>query len=183
MKIQIGGMNKEKYLAAFKKDDIHVSDWAKDLISKIEFQKEKETFDVEIVTVAELGFPDGATRQNIYEQAKEKGYDLLPAEAALAFRLAYKEKELFHWNLIGTEPIAHSDGDPGLLRADRGADGRWLYAYYGSPDGGWGGDGGFAFAVSKHPQSLDAPILSTDLDAFILRISALEKRLDKYNLI
>lgn len=179
MKIQIGGMNKEKYLTAFKKADIHVSDWAKELISKIEFQKKKETFDVEIVTVAGLGFPDGASRKDIYDRAKEKGYSLLPAEAALAFRLAYKEKELFHWNLIGTEPITDSGGDPDLLYASRYVDGRWLDADDGDPGGRWDGGGGFAFAVSKHPQPLDTPILRTDLDALALRISALESDMEK----
>lgn len=178
LKIQIGGMNEEKYLTAFEEADIYVSDWAKDLISKIEFQKEKETLDVEIVTMGELGFPEGASRKDIYERAKEKGYGLLPAEVALAFRLAYKESKLYQWNLIGIEPISVSDGGQRVFFVAHDDDGLWLDGSDGGPGSMWGPGDRWVFARRKY-QKLDATIFSTDLDTLTLRISSLESDMEK----
>ncbi|RNJ51394.1 hypothetical protein [Methylocystis hirsuta] len=46
------------------------------------------------------------------------------------------------------DPIKDSDGDPLVLSADRGGDGRWLDARWDLPDIYWRGDGAFAFLVS-----------------------------------
>lgn len=158
MKIQIGDMNEEKYFTAFEEADIYVSDWVKDLISKIEFQKEKETLDVEIVTMGELGFPEGASRKDIYERAKEKGYGLLPAEVALAFRLAYKESKPYQWNLIGIEPISGSDGGQNAVGVVRYGDGQWLSAHDGSATCFWDAEYRWVFSKKKqYPPALTTP--------------------------
>ena len=53
------------------------------------------------------------------------------------------------WIVAMHEPIKDSDGDPGLLIADRRGDGQWLGAAYGSPGNGWLREGGFAFVASQ----------------------------------
>ena len=59
------------------------------------------------------------------------------------------------------EPIKDSGGGPLLLDSGRSDGGRWLDADYGGPGGGWGDDGGFAFAV---------PQLSSFLSLFLGRV-------------
>ena len=44
--------------------------------------------------------------------------------------------------------LAHSDGNPNLLSANRDDDGHWLNAYYDNPDNRWDRESGFAFSVS-----------------------------------
>lgn len=144
MKITIGH-TKKYYLDAFKKQDINVSDWAKDLIDKIEFSGKKKTLEVEIVTVGDLGL--GYSRlKTVYQVAKEKGYDLLPAEAGLAFRLAYKEKG---WITVGMEPITDSDGYLNVFAVMHHDDGRWLASDCSLPDDVWDADFRFVFYKSS----------------------------------
>lgn len=45
------------------------------------------------------------------------------------------------------DPIKDSDGGPGVLDADRGGDGRWVYAYWDDPGRQWSDGGAFAFPV------------------------------------
>jgi hypothetical protein len=75
------------------------------------------------------------------------------AELACLIREKFTDKEIEAMGLsyIVTmhELINDSVGDPALLLADRGDDGRWLRAYYGRPDGRWFRAYGFAFAVSQ----------------------------------
>ena len=48
------------------------------------------------------------------------------------------------------DDILHiSDGDLGLLNANRDDDGRWLNAYYDNPDNRFNRENGFAFVVSQ----------------------------------
>jgi len=49
------------------------------------------------------------------------------------------------WLITMHDPIKDADGDPGLLGVRRNGDGRWLGAYYDSPDDGWVRDCGFVF--------------------------------------
>lgn len=137
MTITIGGMSEEKYLAAFKKADIKVSDWARDLMGKIKYRKKKETIEVETVSVKDLGFDTSTDRNRIYEKAQEKGYGILPAEVALAYRLAYTDQPMSEWILAAMEPIADSDGDLSVFNVARDEDGQWLNTNYVDPDDWW----------------------------------------------
>ncbi len=75
------------------------------------------------------------------------------AELACLIRLKFTDKEIEAmglWYIVAMhEPINDSGGVPGLLYADRGGDGRWLYACVERPLGRWDRDYGFAFAVSQ----------------------------------
>lgn len=75
------------------------------------------------------------------------------AELACLIREKFTDKEIedmgLVWIVVMHEPINDSDGDPRLLGADRGGDGRRLYAFYGRSDRRWRREYGFAFAVSQ----------------------------------
>ena len=177
--ITIGGMSKEKYLAAFKKADIDVSDYAKDLMSKVEYQKKIQKLEIEIISVADLGFTTWTTRDAIYARAKEKGYDIILAEVGFALRLAYADQPLNDWIYMGMEPITVSDGDPSVFYLERVGDGLWLDSYWAEPGYEWDPDDEFAFRLRKYSSSeTETPTSSSD-PLILKRLDALEKRMDK----
>jgi hypothetical protein len=86
------------------------------------------------VTVAELGFKDGARRDAIYARAIELGLELCPAEVGPALRLAYSENS---WILVGMEPITGSGGCLVVFSVYTDNDERWLSSHYGHSDRVW----------------------------------------------
>ena len=137
--IEIGGKSKKQYLASFKKESIFVSDYAKELIEKVEFQKKKEKINLVKMSVKDLGFTGYPTTTEIYTKAREKGLELLPAEAGLALRLAYKDQPISDYFWVGTEPISGSGGRPGVFYVLRVAGGeRWLDSFCAFPAYRWG---------------------------------------------
>ena len=118
---------------------INVSNWANDILGKVEVASEPQEVNLVIATVAELGFPDGATREQIYTRALELGLELCPAEVGPALRLQYADQPEGEWLRIAMEPIAHSDGHLRVFRVAPGSDGLWLYGHNGHPGSFWDG--------------------------------------------
>lgn len=98
----------------------------------------KETeIDLVLVTVAELGFKRGATRQDIYKRAEELGLELCPIEVAPQLRLQYKDQPYGKWALVATPSItdvnrslkvfamAHDENDLRLSSTHGGLDRFW----------------------------------------------------------
>ncbi|NQU84038.1 MAG: hypothetical protein HQ536_05000, partial [Parcubacteria group bacterium] len=83
----------DDFCRAFKENGCCVSDWALDILKKPAFTvvSQPTTIDLVVRSVAELGFPDGATRKEIYERAAKLGLELCPAEVGPQFRLQYKD--------------------------------------------------------------------------------------------
>ncbi|MEI6346222.1 MAG: hypothetical protein WCO79_03245 [bacterium] len=132
--------------AKFKEKAIYLTDYGKDLLSKTEFSKTNESYQLVRFTVGELGFPSGATTDEIYAKAKTLGLDLCPAEVGPQLRLAYSGGE---WMLIAMKQILDRSGDPDVFRLDSGGDGLELGALYADPDGRWGADSYFVFCLRK----------------------------------
>lgn len=130
----------------------NISDWSKDIMFKPEFtlSKEKKDVDLVILSVKELGFPDGATRQQIFDKAQSIGLELCPAEVGPQLRLQYTDQPKGEWLLIAMNPIKDSDGDPNVffvLRHDDGS--RWLHAYYDFPGHVWYPASRWVFSARK----------------------------------
>jgi hypothetical protein len=151
IKLGTGHQTADDFRKALKKAGCRIGDWANDLLGKPAFTAATEETEVNLVniSVAELGFPNGATRKEIYEKAKELGLELCPAEVGPQLRLQYKDQPNGEWLLIGMEPITASDGDLEVFDVGRGDDGRWLFSLYGHPDYFWSGDSRWAFVLSK----------------------------------
>jgi hypothetical protein len=122
-----------------------VSHWAADILKKIQLSEVQEEFDLVIVSVAELGFKNDTTREQIYARAEELGLKLCPAEVGPALRLTYKDQPMNEWLLIGMEPICDSNDDLDVFKMARGEDGMWLHTAYGGPDGYWSSNRRFVF--------------------------------------
>ncbi len=116
-----------------------IGDWASDILKRTPIAPEPLELDLILVTVADLGFPEGATRENIYEKAAQLGLTLCPAEVGPALRLDYAAQPKGEWILVGMEPIADSRGYLEVFDVDHGDSGRWLRSDYGYPDDFWHG--------------------------------------------
>jgi len=139
--IQLGlHQSADEYRKAIKSSGMRISDYVNDLLNNPAFTVMLKKCEVKLVmlTVAELGFPNGATSQEIYDKAKKRGSDLCPAEVGPALRLAYEDQPNGEWVIVAMEPITDSDGFLGVFGVGHDGDGRWLRTLYGSPGARWG---------------------------------------------
>lgn len=127
----------EAMLAALDAADCRATDWARDILAKTSFAQELQTLELVSVTVEGLGFPQGATRKEIYDAAVAAGLRLCPAEVGPALREQYADQLMDEWRLIAMDPITDSGGHLGVFNVERSAGGRWLNADRGHPDSRW----------------------------------------------
>ncbi len=111
--------------------------------------KPREEIKLVRLTVADLGFPNGATTQQIFNRATELGLDLCPPEVGPYYRLQYIDQPMGEWVRIGMKPIAASDGIERVFRL--GPDGveSWLRSYWARPDDLWDAGRQFVFSLRK----------------------------------
>jgi len=112
--IEIGAKTREELKEELKAKNIYVLDWAKDLLDSKDFKTSKNIEKEKLIrlTVKDLGFPSGATTDEIYKRGQELGLELCPAEIGPQLRLQYSGKELL---LIAMKPIIDRDGDPSVF--------------------------------------------------------------------
>lgn len=120
------------------------SDWAKDILYKIKPLNKKEKVNLVSFSVAQLGFPGGATLEQIYNKAKEFDLELCPAQVGPELRLVYKDQPMNEWLIIAMDPIFDRAGGPDLFCVGRDGAESWLRAFGGELSDGW--DGGYRFA-------------------------------------
>ena len=139
------------YLSALGRAKISVSFCAKDILSKQKFTvSEIETeVDVAIVTVAKLGFKNGAQYGEICARAKELGLNLCPAEVGPSLRLAFEETVIEIWRHIAMEAVIDSGGYQYVFSLGSNGYDSWLSTRYGRPDLFWDSDSRFVFVLCK----------------------------------
>lgn len=149
--IKIGGKTKDQLKQELEnRKDVWFGDWAKDIMDKPDFEKSlsSEISEQNLVrlTVAEMGFLNGATTEEIYKRADELGLDLCPAEVGPQLRLQSDIKE---YTLIGMKQIVGSSGYPRVFDLGSGDARLGLGADGARPGYGWGGDGHWVFSIRK----------------------------------
>lgn len=164
---------KTKSVAQLKKEGIAVSSWAEELSARLP-KPPKEDVEMEIVSLAELGFTEAASLQDILKAGRKAG--LLPcAHLGPNFPFEVLQPNEYIW--IAMEPIVVSGGWPDVFQVLRGAGGRWLFADDAAPDDRWYPDDRFAFR-----KSLVSDTQPSDLGALALRLSRVEEILRFHNL-
>ena len=154
IKLGTGLKTADDFHKSFKDNGFRIGDWGvNDILGKPAFTvaTEETELDLVVVSVAELGFKNGATSEQIYARAKELGLDLCPAEVGPQLRLQYKDQPNGEWLIVAMEPITVSDGDLKLLfivrrRSDSDL---WLSSYHAEPGRVWSADGRFVFSRRK----------------------------------
>lgn len=121
------------------------TNYAKDLLTKTEFSKQKEKYELVRFTVSELGLTN-ATTDDIYKKAEELGLELCPAEVGPQLRLQYESGE---WMRIAMNQITDRDGTAFVFALDADGAERGLFADTASPDKGWGGVYRFVFRFRR----------------------------------
>lgn len=121
------------------------NEYTEDLLDKTEYSKESKTYKLVQFTVGQLGFPQGATTDQIYAKAEELGLKLCPAEVGPQLRLSYSGKD---WKFIAMKQISDRSGDPFVFRLYSGASKLRLLANYAHPSRRWDSDVQFVFLAS-----------------------------------
>lgn len=124
------------------------SNYAKDLLTKTEFSKQKEKYELVRFTVSELGLKN-VTTDEIYKRAEELGLELCPAEVGPHLRFAYDGNE---WMYIAMRQIASRGGVLRVFYLSSGGAGRRLDAGAAGPRGKWDDDGRFVFRFRRPAQ-------------------------------
>lgn len=152
IKLGTGLVTADDFRQALKKAGHRISDWANDILGKRAFQaadKEMKVVDLVVVSMKELGFPKGATRQDIYRKAQEMGLMLCPPEVGPQLRLQYPDQPNNEWLLIGMEPITDSDGYLRVFYVGRDVSDSWLGGRYSYADSFWDGGNRWVFLRRK----------------------------------
>ena len=154
IKLGTGIKDANGFRQAIKNAEMRISDWANDIIGKPEFVVIAGEMEVDLVkvTVGELGFKDGARRDQIYDRVKELGLEICPPEVGPQLRLQYKDQPLDEWILIGMEPIRSSGGVLGVFGVEHNDVGFWLGGDYGGPDDVWRTDCQWVFVRPRKCQ-------------------------------
>ncbi len=139
----------EKMVEALEAQGFKLSDWARDILTKVSLTPVTVELELVRVSVAELGFPKGATRQEIYDRAATHGLVPVPSEVGPQLRLQYADQPPGEWLRIAMDPIAVSDGDLRVFCVEHGDGGRWLRACSGHPAYRWNPDNVWVFARRK----------------------------------
>jgi len=82
IKLGTGLKTADDFREALKDGGFRIGDWANDILGKPAFKAavEETEIDLVVVSVAELGFKKGATREDIYKRAQELGLEVCPSE-------------------------------------------------------------------------------------------------------
>ena len=138
-----------EYRKALKANGYRIGDYANQILNQVKVGGTEVQINLVLTTVAELGFKNGATRQQIYDRAKELGLELCPAEVGPALRLVYQDQPYEEWLRIAMEPISVSDGYLEVFGVGCGHVGRWLYSFYGDPVYFWGAGSRWVFVAPR----------------------------------
>lgn len=145
--IAIGGKNAKELERDLAEKGYKTSDLAKKMMESEDFKplKKAEKLDLVVLSVKDLGFPEGATGQKIYEQAQKLGLEIVPAEVGPQLRLQYEDQPMGEWFSIGMEPLAVS-GYLGVLHVNHSVNGRWLNYGNGYPGDHWASSDRWVFS-------------------------------------
>lgn len=136
--------NADDFRRDFTAGGFRIGNWGNDILGKHAFKVSDTEMQVDLVnvSVAELGFKDGATFKDACERAISLGLELCPNEVGPQLRRQYKDQPKGEWLRIAMKPIADSDGHLFVFYVERDDDGLWLR-------GGSGGPGHFLFGGSR----------------------------------
>lgn len=151
--VESDGTTGEEWIKRLEKKGFRIGDYAKSVLHSPDF-KPTSGVTTEIAVLKGVLFEDNnRITKKIRAFAAERKLEASNAEVACLIREAFSDEEIeamgLVWIIAIHEPIEDSDGDPGLLGANRGDGGCWLRACYNKSDRGWRRDDGFAFAVSQ----------------------------------
>ena len=147
------GTTGSEWIKRLEKKGFRVGDYAKSVLKSDDFKPTNGVTTEIAVLKGELFSDEDRITKNVRAEADKRKLAKPNAEVACLIREKFSDKEIEAmglWYIVTMhKPIKDSDGDPGLLDADRDGDGGWLGTYYDEPGGRWLRGDGFAFAVAQ----------------------------------
>lgn len=143
--------NADDFRKALKKAGFKIGNWGNDILDKPAFTVASSEEEIQLVnlSVADLGFKNGATYKDVCAKAKELGLELCPNEVGPQLRLQYKDQPKGEWLRIAMEPITDSDGHLHVFGVVHDVGGLWLYGRSGYSGLFWLADDRFVFRLRK----------------------------------
>lgn len=144
-----GFQNADAIREVIQKAGMRINDYADGMLGRIPLSAGEADIKVALLSVADLGFKDGAKYREICKRAKELGLELCPAELGPQLRLQYENQPEGEWILIAMEPVASSSG-PRLFTVALGNNDLWLSSRNVASDYDfWNNDNRFVFVLSR----------------------------------
>jgi len=111
--VRVGGLTKTALLARLREQGVRLNALAEDLFAHPAFRPEPEAREVDVafVTVAELGFADGATYPQLVARAVESGLVECPLELGPYLRLQCLDQP----EVVDAPPRTRPGSPPGSL--------------------------------------------------------------------
>lgn len=147
--IELSTKTPAEYTKELKEQNNKISDWAQEVLDKPEPLTEKEKINLVSFSVTELGFPNGATLQEIYDKAGKFNLELCLPQVGPELRLNYKDQPNEEYLRIAMDPISDRDGDPSVFSVLRNGSGSWLDTINSGLSGRWGAGDRFVFHSRK----------------------------------
>jgi hypothetical protein len=146
-KITIGGKTQEQLEEELRQQGNQISPDAQSMLHSKDFTtKERKEQNILIrLSVTDLGFPQGATTDEIFNKAQELGMELCPPETGPQWRLQYQDQPMNEWVRIGMKQITDSGGYLNVFHLARDSGGLWLSDAWAEPAGRWGLSDTFVF--------------------------------------
>ena len=137
--LEIGGKTAEELENELKEKNVYISSYAQDMLHSPDFTTlpNPEQIDTVRLKVSDLGFPGGATTDQIYAKAVELGLELCPAEVGPYQRLKDTDQELYNYYWIAMKQITDRRGYPSVFGLSRLVDGLELRYDLARPDDRW----------------------------------------------
>ncbi|MEK9157150.1 MAG: hypothetical protein AAB448_03420 [Patescibacteria group bacterium] len=155
----VGGMAVAQLKAAMKQAKFQVDDGG--LMESQEFKesiheppeytklKSLEQMNFVRLSVGDLGFPNGATIQEIFAKAIALGLELCPPEVGPYYRLHYANQPMNEYVYIGMNQIIDRPGRSDVFRVHCDHSGAWLRRAWAEPAREWDADDQFVFRIRK----------------------------------
>ncbi len=123
IKLGTGFKTADDFRQALKTGSFSIGNWANYILDKPDFTvaPEETEVDLVVISVADLGFKNGATTRDIYERASKFGLERCPAEVGPQLRLQYTDQPSGEYLFIAMEPVfSVSGGDLFIFSVGRG---------------------------------------------------------------
>jgi hypothetical protein len=138
-------MEHDDFIRSLREPDPKQPDWEKWKL------KSPEEAKLIRLRVEDLGFPSGATTDQIFAKAEELGLELCPPEVGPQFRLQYTNQPMNESVYVGMKQISASHGSPFVFRVVHFGDGSWLDYNWAKPTDAWFANREFVFRLRKKP--------------------------------
>lgn len=154
--VWIGGFSKEELFQNLKDNKIRINEYGTQIINHKDFiiSPVREKIHTVEISLGDLGFLNGATTQEVYQQAQDFRLQLCPSELAVHMRLQYVDFSqpidplTGNWQNIAMKELSDDLDFPRGFYFRRREDGFWIRGYRSCPDHLWSPSDRFIFMGS-----------------------------------